>query len=283
MFALTLLLEETQMAKQQISLSGKVAVITGSTRGIGRAIAEGYGRAGARLMVSSSQADAVDQAVIELRGQGIVCEGLACDVSDLAQVQALVRRAIDAFGQIDIWMNNAGISGPFGPILDVPPEEWRRVIEVNVLGTYYGCISVLPHMIERRSGKIINVSGGGAGKAQRFLGAYSTSKAAVVRLTDAFIRDYSDHPYISFNVLTPGMVPTDMINNFRTVGAGSEALKDLPRIMRIFGTTAEETADLALRVASSETDGVSGRTFEILSRRRILWRLASAALRGRMV
>lgn len=271
------------MAKQQISLSGKVAVITGSTRGIGRAIAETYGRAGARVMISSSQADAVAQTVIDLRGQGIVCEGLACNVSDLAQVQALVRRTIDAFGQIDLWMNNAAISGPFGPILDVPPEEWRRVIEVNVLGTYYGCVSVLPHMIERRSGKIINVSGGGTKKAQRFLSAYSTSKAAIVRLTDAFIRDYRDHPYVSFNVLTPGMVPTDMMNNIRAVGAGLEAIKDLPRIMRLFGTTAEETAELALRVASSETDGVSGKIYEIMPRRRILWRLASAALRGRMV
>lgn len=270
------------MAKQQFSLSGRVAVITGSTRGIGRTIAERYGQAGARVIVSSSRADAVAQTVIDLRAAGVVCEGAACDVSDLGQVQALAQRAIDAFGQIDIWMNNAGISGSFGPILDLPPEEWRRVLEVNVLGTYHGCISVLPHMIERRCGKIINVSGGGAKRAQRFLGAYSVSKAAIVRLTEAFIRDYSDHPYISFNVLTPGMVPTDMMNNIRTVGAGVEAIHDLPRIMRMFGTTAEETADLALRVASPETDGVSGKIFEIMPRRRILWRLATAALRGRM-
>jgi NAD(P)-dependent dehydrogenase (short-subunit alcohol dehydrogenase family) len=268
------------MARQQISLSGKVAVITGSTRGIGRAIAERYARAGARVLVSSSHADAVARAVDALRAQGAVCEGAPCDVSDLGQTQALARRAIDAFGQIDIWINNAAVSGSFGPALEVPPEDWRRVIEVNVLGTYHGCVSALPAMIERRAGKIINVSGGGAVRAQRFLSAYSTSKAAVVRLTEGFVRDYGDRPYLSFNVLTPGMVPTDMINSFRTVGAGTQAVKDLPRIMRIFGTTAEEVAELALRMASSATDGVSGKVFHLMPRRRILWRLATAALRG---
>ncbi|MBX0326304.1 SDR family oxidoreductase [Oscillochloris sp. ZM17-4] len=270
------------MAKQQISLTGKVAVITGSSRGIGRAIAERYGRAGARVVVSSNCADAVGQVVGELRRQGIVCEGVPCDVSDLGQVQALVQRAIDAFGQIDIWVNNAAISGPFAPTLDVPPEEWRRVIEVNVFGCYHGCVSVLPHMIERRSGKIINLSGGGAVRSQRYLSAYSSSKAAIVRLTEGLTRDYKEYPYISFNVLTPGMVPTDMMSGIRSIGAGIQAVKVLPKIMKIFGTTAEETAEVALRMASSATDGVSGKVFELMPRRRIFWRLATAALRGNL-
>ncbi|NTV64554.1 MAG: SDR family oxidoreductase [Oscillochloris sp.] len=270
------------MAKQQISLSGKVAVITGSTRGIGRAVAERYGRAGARVIVSSQDAEAVTQTVLDLRAKGVVCEGIMCDISDLSQVHELVRRAVNAFGQIDIWVNNAGVAGVFGPVLDIAPEEWRRVIEVNLLGTYNCCISVLPHMIERRSGKIINFSGGGAQRAQRYLSAYSTSKAAIVRMNEAFVRDYSTYPGISFNVLTPGMVPTDMMNSMRTVGAGVEAIQDLPRIMRIFSTTTEETAELALRMASSETDGVSGKIFEVMPRRRFLWRLAAAAVRGRM-
>ncbi|MEI7771125.1 MAG: SDR family oxidoreductase, partial [Chloroflexales bacterium] len=234
------------------------------------------------VVISSSRADAVSQTVGELRAQGIVCEGAACDVSDLSQVRALMRRALDAFGQVDIWVNNAAVSGPFGETLEIPPEEWRRVLEVNVFGCYHGCISALPHMIERRSGKIINLSGGGATRAQRFLSAYSTSKAAVVRLTEGFSRDYSDHPYISFNILTPGMVPTDMMSGFRTVGTGAETIKSLPKVMRIFGTTAEETAEVALRMASSATDGVSGKIFELMPRRRALWRIATAALRGRL-
>lgn len=270
------------MVRRQVSLRGKAAVITGGTRGIGRAIAERYGKAGARVFVASSQADAVERATAELRAQGVACAGAACDVSDIDQVQALLRRAVDAFGQVDIWVNNAAVSGPFGPTAEVPPAEWRRVIEVNLFGCYNGCATVLPHMLARRGGKIINVSGGGAVRAQRFLSAYSTSKAAIVRLTEGLARDYKDHPYLTFNVLTPGMVPTDMMNNFRTVGEGAELIRGLPRIMGIFGTTAEETADMALHMASSATDGVSGKVFELMPRRRVLWRLATAALRGRL-
>jgi NAD(P)-dependent dehydrogenase (short-subunit alcohol dehydrogenase family) len=269
------------MAQQQIGLGGKTAVITGGTRGIGRAIAERYGRAGAQVVVASSQADSVERTLAELRAQGVACAGQPCDVSDLAQVQALMQLALDTFGRVEIWVNNAAVSGPFGYSLDVPPEEWRRVIEVNVFGCYHGCVTALPHMIARGGGKIINLSGGGATRAQRYLSAYSTSKAAIVRLTEGFARDYKDQRGISFNVLTPGMVPTDMLNNFRTVGPGGAAIAALPKVMKIFGTTAEETAELALRMASRATDGVSGKVFEIMPRRRILWRLATAALRWR--
>lgn len=266
------------MVHQPISLSGRVAVITGSTRGIGRAIAEAFGRAGARVVISSSRADAVAQASTELQRQGIQCIGVPCNVADQSQVKKLLQRTLAEWGVVDIWVNNAGISGPFGYALDVPPDAWAQVLQVNLMGCYYGCMAVLPQMIERRYGKIINLSGGGARRAQRFLSAYSTSKAAISRLSDALARDYQDHPYLSINVLEPGIVATDMLNYAETVGPAAEALKALPRVMRIFGTSAEECAQLALRMASSATDGVSGKTFSVMPRHRALWRIAQAAL-----
>lgn len=267
------------MAHEQVSLVGRVAVITGSTRGIGRAIAERYGRVGARVVISSTRPDAVSQTVAELESAGIACIGVPCDVSDLEQVQALCRRAIDAFGQVDIWVNNAGISGTFARTGDISPDVWRRVIDVNLVGCYHGCISVLPHMLSRRSGKIINVTGGGFKRSQRFLSAYSASKAGVVRLTEGLARDYVDHPGISFNVLAPGIVPTDMTNHWDAVGPAVDVLKDFPRIMRIFGTSVDETAEMALRMLASSNEKANGKTFEVLPRRRVLWRLATAALR----
>jgi NAD(P)-dependent dehydrogenase (short-subunit alcohol dehydrogenase family) len=267
------------MATQSVALAGKVAVITGSTRGIGRAIAEAYGRAGAQVMISSSRADAVAQTVADLRAAGIACAGVACNVSEREQVQELCRQTVETFGQVHIWVNNAAISGPFGYTLDVPPDAWEQVIRVNLLGCYYGCAAVLPHMIAQRYGKIINVTGGGFKKAQRFLSAYSTSKAGIVRMSEGLARDYAEHRFLAINVLAPGIVPTDMTTQWDPVGPGAEALKAFPKVMKIFGTTAEETAELALRMASDATDGVSGKVFEVMPRRRALWRIATAPFR----
>lgn len=267
------------MATQSVALAGKVAVITGSTRGIGRAIAEAYGRAGAQVMVSSSREEAVAQTVADLRAAGVMCAGFACDVADREQVQELCRRAVATFGQVHIWVNNAAISGPFGYTLDVAPEAWERVIQVNLLGCYYGCVAALPQMLSQRYGKIINLTGGGFKKAQRFLSAYSTSKAGIVRFTEGLARDYAEHRFLSINVLAPGIVPTDMTTNWEPVGPGGEALKAFPKVMKIFGTTAEETAALALQMASDATDGVSGKVFEVMPRHRALWRIATAPFR----
>lgn len=261
------------MAPQTISLVGRTAVITGSTRGIGRAIAECFGCAGANVVLSSSQATAVSEAVATLTARGLRCSGLACDVSERKQVEQLLAHAVATWGGVDIWVNNAGRAGLFGATLDVPAHVWEQVIHVNLFGCYYGCMSVLPHMIERRYGKIVNVSGGGAHRAQRFLSAYSSSKAAIVRFTDALAREYTHLRYLSINVLEPGLVPTDMIMQHEGIGDARHALNAMPRVIRWFGTTAEETATLALRMVSHETDGVSGKTFSVMPRHRIFWRL----------
>ena len=267
--------------KPPISLTGRVAVITGSTRGIGRTIAERFGAAGARIVVASSKAEAVAQTVSDLQARGIEATGCACDVADRAQVEALLRYALNAYRQVDIWVNNAAIAGPFAYTVDVPPGAWAQVIQVNLLGTYHGCVTVLPHMLERRYGRLINLTGGGFKRAQRFLSAYSASKAGIVRLTEGLAREYADKPFLAINTLAPGIVPTDMTTQWNAIGPAAEALKGFPRIMRLFGTTAEETAELALKMAGPAMHGVAGKVFEVLPRYRMFWRLAQAALKRR--
>jgi NAD(P)-dependent dehydrogenase (short-subunit alcohol dehydrogenase family) len=264
------------MSKPSISLNGRVAVVTGSTRGIGRAIAECYGAAGAQVVICSN--DPVEQTVADLRARGIDASGFTCDVSQRAQVEDLLRHALAVYGKVDIWVNNAAISGPYAYTIEMPPSAWERVIQVNLLGCYYGCVTVLPHMIERRYGKLINLSGGGYKRAQRFLSAYSASKAGIVRLTEALAREHQAQKYLAINVLLPGIVPTEMTINSVAIGGAAEALKQLPRVMRIFGTTAEETADMALHMASPATDGVAGKVFEILPSHRAFLRIAQAAI-----
>lgn len=266
------------MARTPSDLRDLKAVVTGGSRGIGRAIAEALARAGAQVIISSTNPTNLTEAERTLQAAGLNVNGIRCDVANRNEVEALASAAVERMGRIDLWVNNAGISGPFGYALDIPPDAWEEVIRVNLLGTYYGCRAALPYMIKQRNGQIINLSGGGAKRAQRFLSAYSTSKAAIVRLTEAFARDYQDHPYLRFNVLTPGMVPTDMINHFETVGPGGEAIKQLPRVLRIFGTTAEETAELALRIVR---EGKNGQVFEVMPRHRAIWRLLKATLARR--
>jgi NAD(P)-dependent dehydrogenase (short-subunit alcohol dehydrogenase family) len=264
--------------KLPINLQGRVAVITGGTRGIGRAIAERFGAAGARVVVASSRAESVETTVAALRARGIEASGQACDVAERAQVEALMAHALDSFQQVDIWVNNAAVSGPFAYTVEVPPTDWERVIQINLLGTYYGCAAVLPHMLKRGYGKLINVTGGGYKRAQRFLSAYSASKAGVVRLTEGLAREHAAVKGLAVNVLAPGIVATDMTNDWVTIGEAAEAIKDFPKVKRIFGTTAEETAELALHMASPATDGVAGKVFEVMPRYRALWRLARTAV-----
>jgi NAD(P)-dependent dehydrogenase (short-subunit alcohol dehydrogenase family) len=270
------------MARGTSRLDGHVAVVTGGSRGIGRAIAEGFGRAGARVVIASSQRAVMEQSARELSGQGFDCLGLVCDVAERGQVERLRDEALNAFGKIDIWVNNAGISGPFGYTLDVPPAEWEQVIRVNLLGTYHGCTVVLPHMIERRYGRIINLSGGGATRPQRFLTAYSASKAAIVNFSKGLARDYKDQPGLAINVLTPGIVPTDMTDfrGTRVVGPAADALKAFPRVMKMFGTTLEECAELALKLASPDLKRTNGKVFTLMPRQRAIWRIARAVLGG---
>ena len=274
--------KDRAMTTKNLRLDGKVVVVTGSTRGIGRAIVERFGRAGAKVVVSSSTATAVTQATQDLAAQGLAVLGVPCDVSERKQIENLRERTLAEWGQIDIWINNAGISGPFGYTLDVPPTDFERVMRVNLLGCYHGSTLALEHMLTRRSGQILNLSGGGAKRAQRFLNAYSTSKAAIVRFSQGLARDYQDHPYLAINVLTPGIVATDMtdFSGAKAIGAATKALEQLPKVLRIFGTTAEETAELALKIVAPQQKLVSGRVFEVMPRQRALWRLARAALRG---
>jgi NAD(P)-dependent dehydrogenase (short-subunit alcohol dehydrogenase family) len=265
-----------------VSFTGRVAVITGGTRGIGRAIARRVGAAGASLLICASTEGAAERAAAELSAEGLHCAGMACDVGDLTEVETLFRRALSLYGGVDFWVNNAGVAGPFGHTTDVAPEQWERVLRVNLLGCFYGCRTVLPHMIERGYGKIINLSGGGASKAQRFLSAYSASKAAVVRLSDALAREHAGHAGISINVLEPGIVATDLLERREVIGAeAAQALSQLPWVLRTFGTSAEEAADLALHMLAPSNDGVSGKIFSVMPRRRALYRVATSFWRAK--
>ncbi|MDW8355194.1 MAG: SDR family oxidoreductase [Bryobacterales bacterium] len=189
-------------------LAGKIAVVTGGSRGIGRAIAERLLRDGAQVAICSRSAAAVRQAVRELaEATGGIVDGHVADVSDLEQVRAFFRFVDQRFGGLDILVNNAGI-GIFAPVADLTAEQWRRTIETNLTGVYYCCHEALPRFRNRGGGFIINISSLAAKNAFAGGAAYNASKFGLNGFTEALMLD---HRYENVRVCSvmPGSVATE--------------------------------------------------------------------------
>ena len=243
-------------------LNNSVVVITGSSRGFGKAMAVEFQRAGARVVISSRDADAVKRAAAGLPNPANAL-GLACDVRDLSQVRGLADAAIARFGQIDIWVNNAGISPGWGKTTAIDPAQWRAAFETNFFGAYHGCRVALEKMLPRKNGCIINILGAGATNAAPNQSAYGTSKTALARLTETLAEEYADSGISIFSVM-PGMIWTDML-----IGAeGVDEPKMRTRFecaMRVFGNPPEVPARFVVALAQSNAQ--SGKMHKLLSPR----------------
>lgn len=260
-------------------LHKKVAVITGGTRGLGRAIALAYAKAGAAVVVASRSAESVASTVAALRAAGHRAEGIPCDVSSLGQVRALADVARATFGGIDIWVNNAGVSGIYGPTLAIPPERFRMVVETNIIGTYHGSTVAMEHFCAQNRGKLINVIGKGDRKPAPLQNAYGPSKAWVRTFTLALAAEYRDSGVGVF-AFNPGLVITDMLADV-DVAPGFEArLRALDTVVSLWGEPPEVAARKALWLASLATDGRTGLSITVLTRARMLSGVLRAGLRG---
>lgn len=241
-------------------LQGQTAIVTGAGRGIGRAIAMALADAGASVVAVSRTAAEVEETAALLSTRGDRALALAADVSDWTAVQALVERAVSKFGAVDVLINNAGVQGPIGPLVENDPAAWWRTVEVNLLGTFHCCKAILPHMIARRSGKIVNLSGGGATSPRPNFSAYAASKAAVVRLTETLAEEV--RPYnIQVNAIAPGAVNTRMWSETLAAGplAGEADQRQAQRQLETGGAPPDLAASLAVWLVSDASDGLTGR------------------------
>jgi NAD(P)-dependent dehydrogenase (short-subunit alcohol dehydrogenase family) len=195
------------MTRVAISQSGKVAVVTGSSKGIGYAIAEALVHAGASVMVSARHAEEVSNAAARLNSMGSGrALGLPCDVRRPDAVAELIGRTVAEFGGLDILVNNAGV-GRFGPVAELPVERWQQVIETNLSGAFYCCREAIPHLRRRGGGWIINIASL-AGKNPMAGGtAYNASKFGLVGFSEALLLDVR-HDNIRVSCLMPGSVAT---------------------------------------------------------------------------
>ena len=241
------------MTRHGFDLSGRVALVTGSSRGLGRAMADALARAGADLVITSrTQAD-LDGAAEELRRHGQRVLPVSSDVTDELSIRDLVEQALDRFGQIDILVNNAGV-GETQSVVDMDPAYWDRIMEINVRGPMLCCKHVGPHMIGRQSGKVINVASVMATRVARYMSPYCASKAAIVQFTRALALEWIRHN-IQVNALCPGYFLTDMNTEFFSSQKGKEFVARLP-IGRL--GQARELEGAAVFLASDATSYVTG-------------------------
>ena len=244
-----------------MKLKGQVAVITGAGRGIGRAIALAYAREGARLALAARSEPELEEtvaAVTEVGGEAIA---VPTDVTSQMATQRLARRVVERFGRIDVLVNNAGISGPIGPLQDNNIDDWVDTINVNLTGTFLVCRSVIPVMLEQGGGRIINLSGAGVANAWSNMSAYCSSKAAVVRLTEVLAQELEPQG-ILVNALGPGSVHTSMWEKMteQAADAGADFIHELgQRVLSGGGAPIDDCAELAVWLASGESRALTGR------------------------
>lgn len=253
-----------------MKLKDKVVVVTGSTRGIGRAIAEECARAGAKVVICSRHEASVKEMREILKSQGLSVSGLAADVSVWGDLEKLLRHTIQTWGKVDVWINNAGLSGGMRPIDELSENEITQIIDVNFTGTLKACRLVIPYFVGQDGGILININGkGGRGEASPFLTAYASTKAAVSSLTKSLAREYKEYP-ISIHSVTPGMVATDFYKDMKTSPKLADNAKSIPYVLKAFGVPVTDVAQFCVRIATQEPGKSTGRNYSLLSGRRLV-------------
>lgn len=201
-------------------LKNKNAFITGAGKGIGKAVAIALAKEGVNLILVSRTQKDIEQLADEASNLGVKALALSADVSDINSINKAVEKALAEFKHIDILINSAGIAS-FGKFLELEPEAWERIIQVNLMGTYYTTRAIIPNMIERQTGDIINISSTAGLNGNALTSAYSASKFAVLGLTDSLMQEMRKHN-IRVTALTPSTVATDMAKDLNLTDGNPE-------------------------------------------------------------
>lgn len=264
-----------------MSMAGRVAIVTGASRGLGRAIADAYARAGMKVMMMSLNPDELTRSAQEIaRITGGDIASCAGDVSNRADVIRTLEQTLERFGGIEVLVHNAGVIGPPRFLEDADLESWNRTIGINLGGIYLGTREALPYMLKNERGKIIIiVSGLGQMPYPRFL-AYAVSKAGAIQFTRSLASEFREWN-IQVNAIDPGVMDTSMQKRLRKMGP--EVLSE--EVHRNFVDYRERNqlkdpalvAELAVFLASSESDRITGEIGTLRQYRQLGWRPSGPA------
>ena len=235
-------------------LTGKVAVITGASQGLGESLARLFAAEGAEVMLSARNLLALEKISNEINASGFSAAIFTCDVQNLFQVEALAEYTLKRFGKIDIWINNAGIAGPYGRTLDLPVEKFLDVLRTNVIGQYNGSVTALRFFLDQSHGKLINILGRGDDQPVPMQNAYASSKTWVRNFTRALAKEYKKTG-IGIFAFNPGLMDTQFLRDIETFPGMEAQLKVMPFLIRAFAAPPEIVTRKILKLASRATDG----------------------------
>jgi NAD(P)-dependent dehydrogenase (short-subunit alcohol dehydrogenase family) len=245
-----------------MKLKNQVAIVTGASRGIGRAIALGCAGEGAKVALAARTASTLEEVAAEIRDRGGEALAIPTDVTDQASVNAMARQAEAELGPVDLLVNNAGAFYAIGPTWEVDAETWWSDVTINLLGVFLCCREVVPEMVARKRGRVINLIGGGTDFPLPYGSAYAASKAAVMRFTETLAVESKEHGVMVF-ALRPGFVRTDMSE----YQLSEETRRWLPDTAQRFeeekNVPPTMAADLAVEFASGRFDSLTGRYIRV--------------------
>jgi NAD(P)-dependent dehydrogenase (short-subunit alcohol dehydrogenase family) len=246
------------------ALSNASVLVTGAGRGIGKRLAIGFAAAGAKVgLIARTKAD-LDLAHLEIEHAGGNALRIPADVTDFERVSAAVDRMCVAYGKVDVMICAAAIQGPIGPLVEQSAKTWAETIYTDLLGVMNACRAVLPHMIERRSGKIIVLSGRGATVSRPNFSAYAAAKAGVARFVETVADEVRDHN-VQINSMSPGGAYTHMTDEILRAGerAGWKETEDALEVRQSGGVSPDKQIQLALFLASEQSNHISGKLIHV--------------------
>ena len=247
------------------TLKHKSVLITGAGRGIGKRLAMGFAEAGARVgLLARSQAE-LDLAKLEIEQAGGTAIKLRADVRNLDEMAHAVERLRALLDGLDILIAAAGMQGPIGPFLKSKPKVWNETVETNLIGVANACRVTLPAMIEKRSGKIILIAGGGSAYSRPYFTAYAASKSAVVRFGECLADEVREHN-VQVNTIAPGGAYTTMTDEILRAGedrAGRKEIEDAEKVRITGGVAPEKQTQLAIFLASQKSNHISGKLIHV--------------------